>query len=61
MGKSTLVIDTPDTCELCPLCHTYNRYSTVECAAFYKPREMTYKEYQYHKPEWCPLKEVSDE
>lgn len=55
MKKSVLVIDTPSSCIMCPLCYYNEIYSEHECRGtngYFK----TFGIYGRNtKPEWCPL------
>ena len=58
MSKSILVIDTPDKCWKCSCCGSYQSSAFSEreywCCAMDKDVDAN------TKPDWCPLKELSD-
>lgn len=56
MGRSILVIETPENCEKCQLC-SFGNYRAIRCvvndqAIFLKDIE--------HKPSWCPLQNMPE-
>lgn len=68
MGKSVLVIDTPETCLECMFCHEFNDgieaycYVTDDNEDKESMREIQCEDgYCQGKPDWCPLKELPGE
>lgn len=53
MNKSIVIIDTPDSCNNCPLC-IENCFLHLCCAANEYERILDYK------PDWCPLKPLPE-
>jgi hypothetical protein len=59
VSKSMLIIDTPKSCELCNFCGYAGEKDRV-CLA--SPTNQILEDGYYTIiPDWCPLKEVSDE
>lgn len=57
MSKSILVIDTPDYCIDCP-CHFAGMSGQVWCGK--ENKELLADDIQTFKPDWCPLRELSN-
>lgn len=56
MSKAVLVIENPSLCLCCPIVRYSNVKGPFECNHYGK--EVTYHEFYYKKPEWCPLVEL---
>ena len=54
MSKSILVIDTPDSCDKCPLFHGY--YTDMACGD--NNYGINYPYPKDFRQNWCPLKEL---
>ena len=53
--KSVLVIETPSSCIMCPLCYYNEVYSEYECRGT-NEYFRTFETYGRNaKPDWCPL------
>lgn len=66
MSKSVLVIDTPESCVLCPLSYYNERHEEHQCRGLddYKTIENWYRQCVDDKdprPEWCPLSTLPEE
>lgn len=56
--KSIAIIDTPESCILCPFCHYNKVYSIYECRRERHWRIIT----NYNqKPDWCSLPRLPEE
>ena len=55
MSKAILVIDMPESCDVCPLCVSDEYGLYLECPLKYKG----YVE-KRQKPDWCPLKPIPE-
>lgn len=68
MNKSVLVIDTPETCLDCMFCFEHDEGIAAHCLVVYDENDKDlFRDIQcdggycQSKPNWCPLKEVSEE
>lgn len=58
MSKAVLVMDMPESCFDCNLCHINGRDGEYNCQAFEVARQVNSETYE--KPDWCPLRELSE-
>lgn len=58
MGKSMLIIDTPEKCVDCPV-HQSTEWASW--CGFINSKELDYRDTFITRPDWCPLVEVGDE
>ena len=53
MAKAVLVMDMPESCFGCNLCHIYYEEDRATCQAYETAKEVDSDTFE--KPEWCPL------
>ena len=53
MAKAVLVMDMPETCFGCNLCHIDHEEDRATCQAYETAKEVDSGTFE--KPEWCPL------
>lgn len=58
MAKAVLVMDMPESCFDCNLCHINGRDEEYNCQAFEVARQVNSETYE--KPDWCPLRELPE-
>lgn len=58
MSKAVLVMDMPESCFDCNLCHINGRDGEYNCQAFEVARQVNSETYE--KTDWCPLRELSE-
>ena len=65
MAKAVLVMDMPETCCDCRFCRELHEGVEACCELEDEPNDNTQfrmiDDYCYHKPDWCPLRELPDE
>lgn len=57
MGKSILVIDTPECCDYCPVGRIFGMAGQVECKAFIG---ISVNDDGRTIPDWCPLQKMPE-
>lgn len=58
MAKAVLVMDMPESCFGCNLCHINSSGGEDRCQAFEVSRPVNSETYE--KPDWCPLRELPE-
>ena len=65
MAKAVLVMDMPETCCDCRFCRELHEGVEACCELEDEPNDnkqcRMIDDYCYHKPDWCPLRELPDE
>lgn len=56
MAKAVLVMDMPESCFGCNLCHIDDGEDRATCQAYKTAKEVNSDIFE--KPEWCPLREL---
>lgn len=56
MAKAVLVMDMPESCFGCYLCHIDYEKDRTTCQAYETAKEVNSNIFE--KPEWCPLREL---
>jgi hypothetical protein len=56
MAKAVLVMDMPESCFGCNLCHIDDGEDRATCQAYETAKEVNSDIFE--KPEWCPLREL---
>ena len=64
MAKAVLVMDMPETCCDCRFCRELHEGVEACCELEDEPNDNTLcrmiDDYCYHKPDWCPLRELPE-
>lgn len=58
MTKAVLVMDMPESCFGCNLCHIDYEEGRATCQAYETAREVDSDTFE--KPDWCPLQELPE-
>lgn len=58
MAKAVLVMDMPESCFGCNLCHINSSGGEDRCQAFEVSRPVNSETYE--KPDWCPIRELPE-
>ena len=58
MAKAVLVMDMPESCFDCNLCHIDDREDRATCQAYETAKEVDSDTFE--KPEWCPLRKLPE-
>lgn len=58
MAKAVLVMDMPESCFGCNLCHIDYEEDRATCQAYETAREVDSDTFE--KPDWCPLQELPE-
>ena len=58
MAKAVLVMDMPESCFDCNLCHIDHEEDRATCQAYETAKEVNSDTFE--KPDWCPLRELPE-
>lgn len=60
MGKSILVIDTPEACCQCKFSGSDGDYCCIKENLVSSGNQISEEEYLNKKPDWCPLRDIPE-